>query len=276
MRQEASNGYYSVTAHNENRARPIASSSQYGGCAATILNSVAHQAKSFGRDPTKLGRWADVRIQGRQREPREAFVVDLLRAITKWRDGGCEVILGVDANEDVSSLKTSSFRHRLREVGMEEAILQQQAGRTAATQQRNRKGKPIDGIFTTTGVVVKAGGYYNFDKFFLCDHWGLWIDIDLECSLGVHRPQKTPYQPRKLTMSDTTAVRRYLHLVHQGYNTYSISSRLEHLHEQLKLNEGKMTAKMGRSYKCLHQQMYDIRRKAEAKWGRPYARILTA
>ena len=52
MRQVGSQGYYSVTAHNENRARPIASCSQYGGCVATILNSVAHRAKSVGRDPT--------------------------------------------------------------------------------------------------------------------------------------------------------------------------------------------------------------------------------
>ena len=66
MRQAASKGCYSVTAHNENRARPIASCSQYEGCVATILNSVAHRAKSFGRDPTKLGRWAYVRIQGKK------------------------------------------------------------------------------------------------------------------------------------------------------------------------------------------------------------------
>ncbi|CAJ1934921.1 unnamed protein product [Cylindrotheca closterium] len=158
MRQVASKGYYSVAAHNENRARLMASCSQYGGCVATILNSVAHCAKSFGRDPTKLGRWAYVRVQGKKfamptpddqvreasdasrsrfsrdlavvsayrpnppgtgestvwaqhqsffrsqgrlREPREAFMVDLLRAITQWRDEGCD--------EDISSTKSSSF-----------------------------------------------------------------------------------------------------------------------------------------------------------------------
>ncbi|CAJ1956983.1 unnamed protein product [Cylindrotheca closterium] len=90
--------------------------------------------------------------QGRQREPREAFMVDLLQAITQWRDEGCEVILGVNANEDISSTKSSSFRQRLCDVGMEEAILQRHPGRTAATQHRNNRGKPIDGIFTTSGI----------------------------------------------------------------------------------------------------------------------------
>ncbi|CAJ1963071.1 unnamed protein product [Cylindrotheca closterium] len=66
MQQVTSKGYYLVAAHNENQARPMASCLQHGGCVATILNSVAHRAKSFGRDPTKLGRWAYVRIQGKK------------------------------------------------------------------------------------------------------------------------------------------------------------------------------------------------------------------
>ncbi|CAJ1970243.1 unnamed protein product [Cylindrotheca closterium] len=78
----------------------------------------------------------------------------------------------------------SSFRQRLRGIGLEDTILQRHPSRTAATQHRNKRGRPIDGIFATSGVVIKAGGYYNFDEFFACDHRGLWIDIDLERSLG--------------------------------------------------------------------------------------------
>ncbi|CAJ1933968.1 unnamed protein product, partial [Cylindrotheca closterium] len=151
---------------------------------------------------------------------------------------------------------------------MEEAIIQRHPGQTAATQHRNKRGTPIDGIFTTSGVAVQAGGYYNFDEFFSCDHRGLWIDIDLEKSLGGYKPQQTPYKPRKLTMLDTTAVRRYLQLVHKGYEEYSIPSRLASLHHQLQLNEGTMTATMGRHYNCLHRQMYVVRRKAEEKCRR--------
>ena len=133
------------------------------------------------------------------------------------------MILGVDANEDLSLAKTSSFRQRLRDIGMEEAILRRNPGLAAATQHRNKRGKPIDGIFMTSGVSVQAGGYYNFDEFFSCDR-GLWIDIDLEQSLGGYRPQKTPYKPRKLTILDTAAVRRYLHQVHRfllDWSTYT-------------------------------------------------------
>ncbi|CAJ1963350.1 unnamed protein product [Cylindrotheca closterium] len=173
-------------------------------------------------------------------------VIQGRRLITQWRDKRCKVIVGVDANEDVSSYQDSSFRQRLCSIGLEEAILQRHPSRTAATQHRNKRGRPIDGAFATSGVVIKAGGYYNFDDFFACDHRGLWIDIDLERSLGSYHPEKTPYKPRKLTMLDTAAVRRYLRLVHQGYDVYSIPSRLEQLHRQLRLNIGIMTEKMGR------------------------------
>ncbi|CAJ1954071.1 unnamed protein product [Cylindrotheca closterium] len=69
-------------------------------------------------------------------------------------------------------------------------------------------------------------------------------------------------------MLDTAAVQRYLRLVHQGYDVYSIPSRLEQLHRQLTLNSGIMTEKMERQYNCLHKQMYNIRRKAEARCQR--------
>ncbi|CAJ1945733.1 unnamed protein product [Cylindrotheca closterium] len=69
-------------------------------------------------------------------------------------------------------------------------------------------------------------------------------------------------------MLDTGAVWRYLRLVHQGYDAYSIPLRLEQLHRQLTLNSGIMTEKMGRQYNCLHKQTYDICRKAEARWQR--------
>ncbi|CAJ1964722.1 unnamed protein product [Cylindrotheca closterium] len=69
-------------------------------------------------------------------------------------------------------------------------------------------------------------------------------------------------------MLHTAAVRHYLRLVHQGYDAYSIPSRLDQLHSQLTLNNGIMTEKMGRQYNCLHKQTYDIRRKAEARCRR--------
>ncbi|CAJ1960835.1 unnamed protein product [Cylindrotheca closterium] len=176
-------GFYSSVAYNWHQDRSAATSSvQWGGCITTVLNQVAHRAKEAGRDPTGLGRWAYVCLQGRKLKanggnvqdslvelndavrrpiskdlvvvsayrpnkqglggstvwaqhrlhfhavnrkanPRKAFVDDLCKQITKWRDEGCEVVLGIDANEDVTVNAPQSIRHRFRACGLEEAIL---------------------------------------------------------------------------------------------------------------------------------------------------------
>jgi hypothetical protein len=109
-------------------------------------------------------------LQHNDIDPREAFVRDLIDAITKWRSDGCEVILGVDANEDLSQTGSSSFRHRMDLVGLSEAIMGRHQGLHEPTYHRNLQGYPIDGIFTTAGVSVTSGGYSNFDEHFSSDH----------------------------------------------------------------------------------------------------------
>ncbi|CAJ1952643.1 unnamed protein product [Cylindrotheca closterium] len=233
-------GFYSSVAYNWHQDRSAATSAvQWGGFIATVLNQVAHRAMEAGRDPTGLGRWAYVCLQGRKLKahggnvqdslvevndlvcgpiskdlvvvsayrpnkqglggstvwaqhrlhfhavnrkvnPRKAFVDDLCKQITKWRDEGCEVVLGIDANEDVTVNAPQSIRHRFQACGLEEAILKHHPPQ--ATHQRNQRNIPIDGILTTSGVPILAGGYYAFDKFFNCNHRGLWIDIDLSAS----------------------------------------------------------------------------------------------
>ena len=66
--------------------------------------------------------WAQHRVYfnsiGRRVDPREAFVDDLSKEIVKWRNSGCEVILGLDANEDLSAMDYKSFRYKLNQVGL--------------------------------------------------------------------------------------------------------------------------------------------------------------
>ena len=205
----------------------------------------------------------DGRKRQRRINPRTAFVTDLVTAIRQWRSEGCEIILGVDANEDLSSLGPTSFRYKLQQAGMTEAILQRHGPKTVATYQRNTKNQPIDGIFTSSGVSVLLGGYYGFDEFFDCDHRGLWIDINLHETLGGYSPQKSSFKARKLNLNDSSAVRRYLRYTHQAYREYDIQARIKKIDRRLRLNGGIFTPSLLRKYNCLHQQMYTIRRKAE-------------
>ena len=326
MRQATSKskqkGFYSSVAYNKHQQRSAATTAfQWGGCIATVLNQVSHRAKEGGHDPTGLGRWAYVRLQGRKLkmiggedpsgsmmevneavrrpisrdlvvvsayrpnregtgestvwaqhrlyfnsikrkvDPRKAFVDDLCKQIQHWRDEGCEVVLGVDANEDISIHSPESIRQRFWECGLDEAILRRHP--PTATHQRNQRNIPIDGIFTTSGVPVLAGGYYAFDEFVEADHRALWIDIDLDTALGNFKPQKTTFKPRKLSLMDTRSVKRYLQLVHAGYEQYNIPERLHRLNQRINANGRQMSASLARKYNCLHQQMYMVRRLAE-------------
>ena len=40
---------------------------------------------------------------GRNEDPREAFTNDLARELEKWREKGFEIVVGVDANEDLTA-----------------------------------------------------------------------------------------------------------------------------------------------------------------------------
>ena len=147
--------YYAASAHNQHRLKSFSTRTQcYGGTAAALLGTTAHAAHGGGNDPTGLGRWTYIRIQGKTRssrlhdlivvaayrpnppgvgsdtvwaqhrryllskgrklDPRAAFVSDLQKAIRGWRNEGCEVIVGVDANEDVSLFLPTSFCFKMQ------------------------------------------------------------------------------------------------------------------------------------------------------------------
>ncbi|CAJ1935608.1 unnamed protein product [Cylindrotheca closterium] len=95
-------------------------------------------------------------------DPRDKLTLDLVDLIQKWKAEGCEILLGLDANEDVSYNSPSSFRQEMRIEGLTEAILRRHQGPYPATTQSRLTDTPIDGIFVTDGVHVTAGGYLDF------------------------------------------------------------------------------------------------------------------
>src|SRR5210317_979062 len=197
-------------------------------------------------------------------DPRKAFTTDLSQHIKTWREQGCEIILGVDTNENLSATDPSSFREKMREVGLTEAILARHPLSTQSTYQRNCSNTPIDGIFVTAGVPVRAAGYYGFEELIQSDHRAIWVDFDLSTSLGGHRPAKTTFKPRKLVSTDKQAVSRYITQIQDDYRAYNVPARLSQLYTTIVENDSVMSLKLRRKFNCLHAQMYMIRKRAEA------------
>jgi hypothetical protein len=119
---------------------------QHGGVGICTTDEGVHRVLSTNHDPSGLGRWAWVRLQGKagrtiriitayrpcgasgkgavweqhQRHfgiqepnhvinPRLQFLTDLSTAINAWQSAGDYLILGMDANEDVRDGAASSM-----------------------------------------------------------------------------------------------------------------------------------------------------------------------
>ena len=128
---------------------------QTGGVGLISTDEVTHWIMSTGKDPTGLGRWCWTCFQGKngikvrtisvyrpceapgatttyqqqlrllrhhqvEFQPREALYEDLYMECADWIEEGNQLILGIDANEDVRTGATAAF---FKALGKREAIL---------------------------------------------------------------------------------------------------------------------------------------------------------
>jgi len=169
--------------HSTQQKRPThANPYQPGGVAILSHNRVAHWVASMGQDPTGL-RWfcwttywgrndLTVRImagywpcksenghlsvlqqhwhyqdklqQENMEHPWSTFWTDLQLLLQEWTTQRHQIIMGLDANEDICTQDIIAFFH---EFGMSKSIVVAHRHETPPTQ--NCSSYPIDGIFTT-------------------------------------------------------------------------------------------------------------------------------
>jgi len=143
-------------AHNKNDcyAKPY----QLGGVAILSCNRVAHRIAGMGQDPTRLGRFCWTTYRGKQdltvqilagyrpcklenghmsvlqqhwwhqdestpnntEHPCSAFWTDLRPILQDWATQGNQIIMGLDANEDIWTPEIRAFFHKF---GMSESII---------------------------------------------------------------------------------------------------------------------------------------------------------
>lgn len=197
-------------------------------------------------------------------DPRDAFVRDLLREIIVWRTKGFEVIVGVDANEDLVVDGPESFRHKMKMAGMVEAIMRKNGDDAPATYQRRKTQVPIDGIFVSPGVVVEQAGYLGFLENIHSDHRCLWIDINLKSTLGGYEPVKAAFSPRRLVLMDGKSVKNYLEIAESEYLRRNIPHSLAKLVQEIG-DENTLSERQQKRFNGIHAQMYAARPLAEKK-----------
>ena len=285
----------SETAHNINEPQMTANI-QFGGVAITAVDDCSHRVISQGSDPTGLGRWAWMRLEGksnhhlrvisayrpvdstgpgtvyeqhlryfttkfRKTDPRTAFYEDLYEEIIKWKEMGDHLIIGIDANEDVRTGLTSET---FRAADMKEIILNTHTAKSPpATCDKNTNREPIDGIFTTANIRLQAGGYSAFSSGCPSDHRYLWIDVSFQDVFGHKSPPLVSPPIRRLNNRNPKLVERYNTQLKKAYQTHHLPEALEAL--EIRATTEGWSSTLEDEYNRINDEQYSIRKKIKAK-----------
>lgn len=225
----------------------------WGGTSIWSINNAAHRAFDSGSDPSGLGRWSWTRYRGRgnvtlriisayrpcdsqgpltvyaQHQnffddqdvdgcPRSLFITHLLTEIDAWTQLGDQIILLIDANEDIRS-----FAQTIQHTGLREVLLTCHGNHALATY--NGGLNPIDGIFASPSIDILVGGYLEFGFGPPTDHRGLWVNIHYQVAFGHIMPAIATAQARRLKTKDLRIVKRYTDVWSQFITDHNMLTR---------------------------------------------------
>mgnify|MGYP003529804912 CR=1 FL=1 len=229
---------------------------QPGGVSLWSIGVGIHQTQSTGQDPSGLGRWAWTRYRGRQgihlrvvtayrpvlntsgalsvwnqqkahfeakdddRCPRAIFTEDMPKEIRNWKEEGDQIVIGIDANEDVH---TGKLAKAFRDKGLIELCTESNGQNGLTTYNRGQR--PIDGIFVTSTLMASRCGYLPFEF----DHCALWIDIPMSAALGHKVAEIKRPADRRLKNNDPRVRNRYLKLYSESLKDLQLFERLDRL-----------------------------------------------
>jgi hypothetical protein len=191
---------------------------QWGGMGVILKGKIKHYIKDSGGDPTGLGRWTWVRIQGKggvvlcyvsiyspckskggaltvwsqhkiylqahndDRDPCDAIFEDLgAHIIKQWILDGDQVVVGGDLNHQVLSNQVIDMFATFHMTN----IVFDKHGSTGApsTYYLHEDGRIVDGLWGTPGLRATRCGYLRPETF-PGNHSLVWADISYHSALG--------------------------------------------------------------------------------------------
>ena len=281
-----------------NKMQPHNTAHLTGGLAMLATKEASCRCRATGDDPTGLGRWTSILIEGRQghklrvvtaynpcetkkgvntvykqhkryfrtmghdRNPNTAFLQDLQKALEAWLAADEQLIVMMDANQDIRSDKIAQ---KLKELGLRETIISKHEHHSPApaTHQRNKRDIPIDGIWTTLTDPNLQCGYLGFGEGLPGDHRLAWIEIPFEQALGINPPGLHKKEPSRLTTQDPRIVDKYQLDVMNLFETHKVFEKLDHLIHLIE--SGAPTRTIIRKYNQLDTLNRQLRKQVEKK-----------
>jgi hypothetical protein len=146
--------------------------------------------------------------------------MDLLEAVTEWQQAGDQLVIMIDANENVSF---SNFADKMKEAGLIDIVMTRHPNGPATYLGGSA---PIDGIFVTTTLQHCRCGYVNVES----DHYGVWIDIPYRIAWGQEEFTIVKPQARRLKCEDPRIVDRFVQELERQCVEANIAERVEQLY----------------------------------------------
>jgi hypothetical protein len=253
---------------SHNTTSPPLKAHQFGGTALFSVNHAAHRVIAKGWDPSKLSRWSWTRYRGRSdhtlriisayhpnpptpgpftvyaqhnalfnsqnkpRCPRATFLEDLKEELQGFLAEGDHIILMLDGN---CNMKQSDLVEMLSSLLFSELLLTRHGYDSPSTFKRNTQHIPIDRIWGTPGIDIKAGGYFQFDEVFVnTDHRCLWMDITFINAFGHSMPPLFRPKARRLHCKDPRLIDIFTYLCHKYANKYQLFSQVRNFEKNIR------------------------------------------
>ena len=161
------------------------------------------------------------------------MLVDLSEEIHKFQLKGDNIIIGMDANENV---KGRRMKHFMNSLNLKNAVLDLHGDECPGTTDTNDSNTPVDILMCSIAITPLRAGY-DPDKGCASDHSWIWADFDKNDLFG--QDFKDFHQfVYKLNTDDPRLLRSYNNKVWKAVKQERIKSFLDNL---MKIPQGQFT-----------------------------------
>ena len=160
--------------------------------------------------------------------PRKHFHDDLVAQLTKWREEGDQLVVCLDANEDIYKKSLGKSLTKSDGLRMSEVVGDFTGKKIGPTFFRGSK--PIDGIWATPDIVI-AHACIMPAGFGVGDHRLFVVDFQEESLVGTAPFRIKRFASRRLnTKASSGATRKYLRRLEEQLSRHRLIERLGRLH----------------------------------------------
>ena len=162
-------------------------------------------------------------------DPRYQFIQDLVTLIKDLKEKGFEIIVMMDANNDV---RTGEVTEAMEEEGLREIFKERFPNKSQATQSRNRANVPIDRFYTSPGINPQRMGYNKFGEGCPLDHRVIWADFLLDKLIGKQTSVIQTQGRKKINIMNSRSVDKYNFMVRSEFEKANLFEEIDEIAKQ--------------------------------------------